>query len=202
MRLIGSPTSPYVRKVMLLAHEAGLADTIEMANGSGTPLAPHAETIAVNPLGKVPCLLRDEGPAIFDSRAICQYLDAQAGAGLYPEGDARWTNLTLEAIGDGILDAGLLVMYESRLRPEEMRFEPWIEGQRAKINRALDQLEARWTAALSGPLTAGCIAVGCALAYIDFRNIVGDWRHARPGLAKWQESFAERPSFKATAPVE
>ncbi len=202
MRLIGSPTSPYVRKVLIVAHEAGVASRLEVVNGSGTPLAPNAETIAVNPLGKVPCLLRDEGPAIFDSRAIAQYLNAAGDGGLMPEGEGRWIALTLEAIGDGILDASLLTAYEKRLRPEELRFEPWVEGQKAKVNRALDHLESRWTAALSGPLTLGSIAVGTALGYIDFRNIVGEWRATRPGLAKWQESFAERPSFKVTAPVE
>lgn len=202
MRLIGSPTSPYVRKVLIVAHEAGIASKLEVANGSGTPLAPNAETIAVNPLGKVPCLLRDEGPAIFDSRAICQYLDAQAGGGLTPEGEGRWISVTLEAIGDGILDAALLTVYENRLRPEELRFEPWVEGQRAKVNRALDHLESRWTAALSGPVSLGSIAVGAALGYIDFRNIVGDWRSTRPGLAKWHESFALRPSYAVTAPQE
>ncbi len=202
MRLIGSPTSPYVRKVLIVAHEAGVADKVEIVNGSGTPLAPNAETIAVNPLGKVPCLLRDEGPAIFDSRAICQYLNAAGGAALYPEGDALWTTLTLETIGDGVMDAALLAMYETRLRPEEIRFDPWVDGQKAKVNRALDHLEARWTAALSGPLTAGSIAVGAALGYIDFRDVVGDWRAARPGLAKWHEGFVAMPSFRVTAPVE
>jgi len=201
MRLIGSPTSPYVRKVLIVAHETGMASRLEVVNGSGTPLAPHAETIAVNPLGKVPCLLRDEGPALFDSRVICQYLNAVGGGDLAPEGDARWTSLTLEAIGDGILDAALLTVYETRLRPEEIRFDPWVEGQKAKVNRALDHLETRWTAALSGPLTLGSIAVGAALGYIDFRNIVGDWRATRPSLARWSESFLARPSVLATAPV-
>ncbi len=201
MRLIGSPTSPFARKVLIVAHEAGIASRIEIANGSGSPLSPHAETIAVNPLGKVPCLLRDEGPAIFDSRAICQYLDAAAGGGLTPEGEGRWRAMTLEALGDGIMEAALLAVYEARLRPEEIRFEPWVDGQKSKVNRALDHLESRWTAALSGPMTLGTIAVGAALGYIDFRNVVGDWRPSRPSLAKWHENFAARPSYAATAPA-
>ena len=122
MRLFHSPTSPYVRKVMVLLHESGLLDQVELVTGSGTPLDPGAAPLDANPLGKVPALEREDGPALFDSRVICRYLDDRAKAGLYPTGAALWDTLVLEAAADGILDAALLMVYESRLRPEPLSF--------------------------------------------------------------------------------
>jgi glutathione S-transferase len=201
MRLYFSPTSPYVRKVMVLLHETGQMDAVELVTGSGSPVDPGTAPLEANPLGKVPALERPDGPALYDSRVICQYLDARAGAGLYPEGARRWDTLTVEATGDGILDAALLMVYEGRLRPEELRFAPWVEGQWAKVDRALDALETRWMAHLQGPLEAGQIAVACALGYLDFRHGARGWRSGRPHLAAWYAGFAERPSMQATIPV-
>lgn len=201
MRLYFSPTSPYVRKVMVLLHETGQMDAVELVHGSGSPTDPGSAPLEANPLGKVPALERPDGPALYDSRVICQYLDARAGAGLYPEGARRWDTLTVEATGDGILDAALLMVYEGRLRPEELRFAPWVEGQWAKVDRALDVLETRWMAHLEGPLDAGQIAVACALGYLDFRHDARGWRTGRPHLAAWYGHFAERASMKATIPV-
>lgn len=201
MRLYFSPTSPYVRKVMVLLHETGQMDAVELVTGSGSPVDPGTAPLEANPLGKVPALERPDGPALYDSRVICQYLDARAGAGLYPEGARRWDTLTVEATGDGILDAALLMVYEGRLRPEELRFAPWVEGQWAKVDRALDSLETRWMAHLQGPLEAGQIAVACALGYLDFRHGARGWRSGRPHLAAWYAGFAERPSMQATIPV-
>ena len=109
--------------------------------------------------------------------------------------------LTVEATGDGILDAALLMAYESRMRPEELRFSPWVEGQWAKVDRALDALETRWIPALSGPLDIGQITVGCALGYLDFRQAARDWRKGRPALAAWDAEFDARPSMRATIPA-
>lgn len=201
MRLYFSPTSPYVRKVMVLLHETGQMAEVELVSGSGSPIDPGTAPLEANPLGKVPALERAEGPALYDSRVICQYLDARAGAGLYPEGARRWDTLTVEATGDGILDAALLMVYEGRLRPEELRFAPWVEGQWAKVARALDVLETRWMPHLEGPLDAGQIAVGCALGYLDFRHDARGWRNGRPHLAAWAAGFAARPSMMATVPV-
>ena len=157
--------------------------------------------VARNPLGKIPTLERDDGPALYDSRVICRYLDDLAGGRLYPEKPRLWETLTLEATGDGIMEAAVLMVYEERTRPEEQRFAPWVEGQWAKIARALDALEARWLAHLAGPLDAGQIAVGCALGYVDFRHAARDWRAGRPGLAAWEARFAARPAMQATRPV-
>lgn len=201
MRLYFSPTSPYVRKVVVLLHETGMRDRVELVSGSGTPIDASKAPLDANPLGKVPALERPDGPALYDSRVICQYLDAEAGAGLYPNGARRWDTLTVEATGDGILDAALLMVYEWRIRPEDMRYAPWVEGQWAKVDRALDVLETRWMAHLDGPLDMGQIAVGCALGYLDFRHDARGWRTGRPHLAAWEARFAARPSMQATVPV-
>jgi glutathione S-transferase len=203
MKLLGSPTSPYVRKVSVLLAETEQTEKVEMASGAGTPLAPNEATVAANPLGKVPCLVRPSGPALFDSRVIGQYLDSlHEGRKLYPEGEALWNVLTLEALADGMLDAALLVVYEGRLRPDDIRFPDWMTAQRAKVERSIDQLEARWIAHLEGPIDAGQIAVACALGYIEFRLPDLTWRDAHPALARWFDAFASRPSMQDTVPKD
>ncbi|SEC54629.1 glutathione S-transferase family protein [Rhodobacter sp. 24-YEA-8] len=198
--LYGGPTSPYVRKVQVMAIEAGLG-LIAMIQASSTPVESALPAVAaVNPLGKVPALVTPSGEALFDSRVITRWLDAYAGSGFYPQGDALWPVLTLEALADGILDAALLMVYEARLRPEESRFTPWIEGQWLKIARALDLVEAARLSDLQGGLTAGQIALGVALGYVDFRLAARDWRAGRPGLAAWEAGFAARPSMLETVP--
>ena len=143
MRLYQSATSPFARKVMVVIHETGLQG-IELAPVAGTPVAPGSMPVDRNPLGKIPALVLDDGRTIFDSRVICRYLDDCASAGLYPPGDRLWDTLTLESLADGILDAAVLMVYESRLRPEDGRFAPWVEGQWAKIDRSLQAVEDRW----------------------------------------------------------
>lgn len=199
MKLFHSPTSPYVRKVLVLIAEAGI-DGIELVAASGTPVAPDSGVIERNPLGKIPALCRDDGPTLYDSRVICQFLDSESGNGFYPSGARRWDTLTVEATADGILDAAVLMVYESRIRPEDKRFAPWVEGQWSKIDRALDVLETRWIDHLNGPLDMGQIATGCALGYVDFRLNSRDWRKTRPRLAAWFAAFAARPSMQATIP--
>ena len=168
---------------------------------SVTPLDPGAAPLDANPLGKVPALERDDGPALYDSRVICRYLDDYAKAGLYPAGPALWETLVLEATADGILDAALLMVYEWRLRPEEHRFAPWVEGQWSKIDRALTMIESRGMPQLQGPLDMGQIALACALGYLDFRHADRGWRTERPHLAAWEAVFAQRPSMQATRPA-
>jgi glutathione S-transferase len=201
MRLFFSPTSPYVRKVMVLLHETGQIGEVELVSGSGNPVDPAGAPLDANPLGKVPALERPDGPALYDSRVICRYLDDRAASGLYPEGARLWDTLTVEATGDGILDAALLMVYEGRIRPEELRYGPWVEGQWAKVDRALDALETRWIAHLEGPMDAGQIAVGCALGYLDFRHDAREWRNGRPRLAGWFAGFDARASMRATVPA-
>lgn len=200
MKLYHSPTSPYVRKVMLTLHHTGQLDQVELIPGSGTPLEPNKETINHNPLGKVPCLIGDDGAAIFDSRVICRYLDHRGKGGLYPSGDALFPMLTVEALADGIIDAVLLTAYEWRLRPEEKRYQPWVDGQVDKVKRALRVLEAT-DLVLEGQMNAAKIAAGAALGYVDMRQGGLGWRDHFPRLAAWYAEFSETPAMKATAPV-
>ena len=200
MRLFHSTTSPFVRKVMVTLHETGQTGDVTLVPAMGTPVDPGSMPLGQNPLGKIPALERDDGPAIYDSRVICRFLDDRARANLYPS-PRQWEVLTLEATADGIMDAAVLMVYESRVRPEENRFAPWVDGQWAKIGRALDALEQRWLSHLNGPLDMGQIAVGVALGYLDFRHADRGWRSGRPGLAAWAAVFAERPSMVATRPV-
>lgn len=200
MRLYHSPTTPFGRKVMVLLLETGQERDVEVVPVSGTPVAPGTLPLAHNPLGKIPALELPDGQSIYDSRVICRYLDARVGGRLYPAEPQLWRTLTLEATADGILDAAILMVYENRIRPEEKRFDDWIEAQWAKIARALDALEANWIDHLSGPLDMGQLAVGCALSYLDFRLAERGWRTGRPELTGWERNIAARPSMLATVP--
>lgn len=198
MKLYYSPASPFVRKVMVVLHETGKLGGVEIVPSSGTPLAPGTMPVGLNPLGKIPALERETGPALYDSRVICRYLGE--GSSLYPKGEALWDALTLEATGDGILDAAVLMVYEGRTRPEDMQFAPWVEAQWGKVTRALDMLESRWMAHLYGPFDIGQIAVGCALGYLDFRHEARNWREGHPSLAAWYGKVSARESFVETTP--
>lgn len=199
MKLFYTSTSPFVRKVIVLIAETGL-EGIETVAASGTMLAPNPEVIARNPLGKIPALMREDGPTLYDSRVICQFLNAQAGASIYPQAPRLWDTLTIEATADGIMDAAILIRYESHIRPEERRFAPWAEAQWAKIERALNALESRWLDHLNGPFDMGHIATVCALDYLDFRYSTRDWRKGRTQLARWLEGISTRPSLQKTQP--
>lgn len=199
MELYHNPASPFVRKVMVTLIETGHRDAVRLNSVTVTPIAPDAGQAAQNPLGKIPTLVRDDGPAIFDSRVICRYLDDRAGGGLYPRGRV-WEVLTLEALADGIMEAAVLMVYEHRVRPEDRRHPDWVEAQWLKITRTLDALGARWISHLSGKLHMGQIAVACALDYLDFRHGDRDWRSGRPELAAWSERFGRRTSMQDTMP--
>lgn len=200
MRLHYSPNSPFARKVLAVLHETGQTDEVALVSTAGTPLDPGNLPVAQNPLGKIPTLERDGGAALYDSRVICRYLDERAGGRLYPAAPRLWEALTLEATGDGIMDAAVLMIYEARLRPPEHVLSDIVEAQWAKVTRALDALEGRWLSHLAGPLDIGQIAIGCALGYLDFRHGARNWRHGRAGLADWEARFARRPSMASTAP--
>jgi glutathione S-transferase len=200
LKLYHSATSPYVRKVEVLLLEAGRAGEVTLVPATGTPVDPGSMPLAQNPLGKVPALERDDGPALYDSRVICRYLDDRFAAGLYPAGPRLWDTLVLEATADGILDAALLMVYEARVRPEERQHSPWVEAQWGKVARALDALEDRWLSHLAGPLCMGQIAVACGLGYLDLRHRARDWRGGRGGLAAFAARMAARDSLRATIP--
>ena len=203
LKLHTNPASPFARKVRAIAIETGLVGKIEELDRRVTPVAPDPAILRDNPLGKIPCLVVDDGTALYDSRVICEYLDGlHDGQRLFPpSGPARWTALRRQALGDGIMDAGVLARYETFLRPEERRWPEWVENQKQKFQRALDALETE-AEALADTVDIGTIAIGCALGYLDFRYADDGWRASRPKLAAWFEGFAERPSMARTAPKE
>ena len=199
MQLLASPPSPFVRKCRVVLLETGQTD-VEVVDVKTDPAGraePRLE--AANPVGKIPTLLREDGPAIHDSRVICRFLDARAGTNLYPEG-RLWEVLSLEAMCDAIMEASVGIIYEKRLRPEHLWWPDWFEAQWGKVARALDSIEARSMPLLAGPLNAGQIAVGCALGYLDLRHGERDWRAGRDALPEWAARFDDRASMAATRP--
>ncbi len=200
MKLRFSPTSPYVRKVTVTAIETGLDGRIERVPTNVWD--PDTDIATDNPLGKVPALITDDGAALYDSPVICEYLDSlHDGARLIPaSGSERWRALTLQALGDGCLDAGIARLLESR-RPEAERSAGWVARQVTVMGRGLDSLDGMadgW----GDTVTIGQIAVGCALGWFDLRFGDDNWRATRPALADWFEGFSERPSMTATFPKE
>lgn len=198
MKLISAGASPYVRKVLVLLHETGQIAEVERLDVVTTPFDTDSQVAAANPLGKIPALLREDGPALHDSRVITRYLDARAGGRLYPE-SRIWEVLTLEATAEGIIDCALAMTYETRNRPPEKVSDKVLDAQWAKITRAAGAINARWMSHLSGPLDMAQIAVACALAYVDFRHGDRDWRTGNEALADWCAGFDQRDSMQATA---
>lgn len=202
MQLYLSPLSPYGRKVNVVLKEISRVKNIEVSVNlaSGTPLDPGNSPIQYNPLGKIPVLIREDGLPLYDSRVICRYLDSLATLNLYKNGDQLWEMLTLEATAEGIIDAALLMAYEWRMRPKELRFPDWVEGQWSKVDRALNTLEQKWMGQLEGKINIGQIGVGCALGYLDFRNADRNWREKHKSLSNWFKNFSKRESMSATMP--
>ena len=201
MQLIYAAASPFARKVRVLAHEAGLLERIELLDTAVLPTTLNEQVNARNPLGKIPVLLTDDGEALYDSRVICEYLDTlHQGRKVLPEGAARWQVLRLAALADGLMDAALLARYERGVRPAELQWSAWLDGQLGKVQRALAELE-RQVGQLQGPLDLAQIGVACALGYLDFRFADIDWRVSHPGLAAFQQAFAQRDSMRSSAPV-
>jgi glutathione S-transferase len=199
MQLLISPASPFVRKARVLIREAGLMDTVEEVIVTTTPMNSAPEVVAANPMGKIPALIRADGPGIYDSRVITRFLDDLAGANLYPE-SRIWEILTLEATADAIMDATVSMAYEMRLRPQEQQSPDWIEAQWSKAERGIAAVNSRWMSHMSGPLNIGQIGVACALSYIDLRHDARGWRNGNEALANWHAEFSTRPSMVATVP--
>ncbi|HVZ28436.1 MAG TPA: glutathione S-transferase [Rhizomicrobium sp.] len=194
MKLYGSPISPFARKAMVIAHELGMKLEV-------LPRPENAEEFRrINPLGKIPALVMNDGSAIFDSPVICEYLNDRGGGKFFPgnsllRGDqGKWRALTLQALGDGLADAAVAVMGERRSEtPNQAR----IAHHMTAVNAALDALER---IKLLDPPTIGEIAAACALGYVEFRLTDLDWRPSRPKLSAWYDKFCDYPSMKATAP--
>lgn len=205
MKLRYNPTSPFVRKVMVTALETGLAGQIEKLTTAVAPTKPNDEVARENPLVKVPSLTTDDGTILYDSAVICEYLDNLAGGGkLFPAASnpVRWIALRQQALGDGVLEAAILARYET-LRPEQYRWQDWIDAQLRKVRGALAALETEAEQGLlRGPATIGQVTIGCALGYLDLRYQSEQWRQKQPQLGRWYDDFAERPSMQQTVPQD
>jgi len=201
MILRSSPASPFVRKVRIATALLGFDNEVRIetadTNDSADPLRRQ------NPLGKIPVLIAEDGNAYYDSRVILEFLDERAGGGrIVPrEAHARLAALRLQALCDGILDASILTVYETRWRAAEHHEQKWLDHQAGKVMRALAVLESSPPAldAASGSLPhVGQIALACTLGYRDFR-FGGSWRADHPRLVGWLDDFAARvPAFAAT----
>ena len=195
-----SPTSPYVRKVVVAAAERGLGD--RLAFQATNPWDPADDLPGDNPLGKVPALKLEDGTVLFDSPVIVRYLDTlHDRAPLFPQ-DAgrRWWVERTHALADGILDAAVTRLIENVRRPSELYWADWDARQKAKIDRALDDLALDVDRLAVDPPDVAAIAAACALGYLDFRFQAEDWRASRPDLAEWYAAFADRTSMQETVP--
>lgn len=201
MKIFYSPASPFVRKCMVVAHELGIAERIEKLPSAAGPVKRDANILPKNPLGQVPTFLCDDGQVLYDSRVICEYLDATHAGALFPKNGAeRWARLTELALADGMTAAALLARYETMLRPEALRWNDWTDGQLAKVRTGLEWLETA-TPSFGERVDIGTIAFGCALGYMDFRFPAVDWRVEAPNTAKWFDAFNQRASMRATLPT-
>jgi glutathione S-transferase len=197
MKLFYSATSPFARKVVACAITRGLDSRIERMTTD--PHSSPAGLLAANPLSKVPCLLTEDGVALYDSPLICEYLDSVGDAPpLFPDhGAARWQALRNQALGDGMMEAAVLARMESA-RPEEAARTTAIARQKAAVHRGLEALEASPPPA--GTPDIGGITVACALGYLDFRFAGDKWRDHCPRLAHWFETFSRLDGIAQTAP--
>ncbi len=201
MQLRYSPTSPYVRKVMVTALETGLDKKIEKVPTN--PWDPDTDLTKDNPIGKVPALKVEGGETLFDSPVICEFLDGlHKGEKLFPAGGgSRWAALKFQALADGILDAAVTRVVEGK-RPAELQSKDWMERQKKAIARSLEALERAMPELEGTQMTIAHIAIGCALGYLDFRHPGDEWRKDRPKLTKWYDEFSKRPSMQATVPKD
>lgn len=197
MKLLYQTHSPYARKTLVFAYEAGIASRLEVIHQETSPTAKNPDVFAQNPLGKVPVLLREGARPIFDSDVICAYFDTlHEGPGLIPErGEARWNALRLQAAAQGIADAGIALRWETVRRPVEKRYAPLRDGYTEKLLATYDWLEDE--IAPDEPLHVGHIAMATALSWIAFRELP-DFRAGHPRLTAWFEAFEQRASMRAT----
>ena len=201
MRLWHNPASPFARKVRIVSREAGLLPRIEEIATAVSPVNPNAELAARNPLIKIPALQTDDGKVLYDSSVICEYLDSlHNGTHVFASDASRWDGLRLQSLCDGILDAAVLCRYETFVRPEQYRWNDWVQGQFTKIRNGLDALASE-APAWGERFGIGQIGAACVLGYLDFRFADENWRGTQPPLAKWYEVAKQRPSVVATMPV-
>jgi glutathione S-transferase len=200
MKLYYSATSPFVRKCLVCAQELGLLDRLELVPAAAHPVNRDRALVAVNPLGKVPALVTEEGAVLYDSRVICEYLNSTGDGRLLPaHGASRWGVLTDQALADGIMDAAVLARYETAARPANLRWNEWVAGQLEKVSCGLAAIEPR-ARAFGERVDLGGVALGCALGYLDYRYASLGWRDQYPDTAVWFDRFSKRDSMMATRP--
>lgn len=197
MKIYFSSSSPYVRKVLVAAHELGLDERIERLPSAAHPINRDATIRRFNPLGQVPTFFTDDGTVLYDSRVICEYLNDLAAGTLWGAGTARWRILTEAAAGDGMLVAALLARYEAVARPTELAWEPWAKAQMSKITDVIGLVESLLPD-LASRIDIATITFACGLSYLDFRFPSFDWKSSHPSTAKWYSDFSQRPSMTAT----
>ncbi|HWX67695.1 MAG TPA: glutathione S-transferase family protein [Rhodanobacter sp.] len=197
MKLLYQTHSPYARKVLVAAHELGLAGLVEVIHHETSPTRRNAEVFALNPLGKVPVLLCDDGVVLFDSNVICDYLDNLHGRPTLIPADPkrRYRALQWQALAQGMADAGIAVRWEVERRPESLRWPTMRDGQLQKVIAACDFLEQEMVA--NDAIDIGAIALATTLSWIEFRDVYA-FRTGRPRLSSWYDGFCARPSMRAT----
>lgn len=201
MQIFFASTSAYVRKVMVCATVLGLADEVERLDSAAHPVVRDDRIAAFNPLAKVPALRTESGICLYDSRVICEYLNARAQGDVFPpEGEARWRSLARQALGDGVIDAALLARYEFSARPPEKQWQDWADAQLKKVAAALADIERQVSGFSDRPDDIGLIAIGCALGYLDFRFAELNWRADHPLTTAWFAIFDAHPAMAATRP--
>ncbi|WP_159912145.1 glutathione S-transferase family protein [Pantoea sp. 18069] len=200
MQLHWSPKSPYVRKVMICAHELQLVPQLELVRSVAAMLKPNAALMQANPLSKIPTLVLDDGQTLFDSVVICEYLDSRAGGSLFPkESRARWAALRWHALGDGLLDA--LILWRNE-RERAAPLTALLAAFELKTRASLQLLEGEVGALSASSFGIGHLTLVCALGYLDYRFDSFAWREKAPQLATWFAQMQQRPSVAATEPVD
>ena len=197
MKLLYQTHSPYARKALVFAHEVGLAARLRVVHQETSPTVRNERVFAENPLGKVPVLVRPDAASIFDSDVICAYFDTlHGGRKLIPaEGEVRWHALRVQAVAQGLAEAGIAIRWETVRRPQALRYPPLRDGYVAKLVCSYDWLEGELD--VDSQLHVGHIAVATTLSWLEFRELP-DFRERRPRLTSWFEEFSARPSMQAT----
>ncbi|WP_419905243.1 glutathione S-transferase family protein [Kiloniella sp.] len=198
MKLLYQTHSPFARKVLVFAYEANLADRIEVIHHETSPTQRNEEVIRLNPLGKVPILITGTDETIFDSGVICKYLDKfNQGPKLFPINEAdQITAVRLQALSDGLSEIGILARWEAVRRPEELRYQPLLDGLLAKLSASYAYIEEQVD--LTGPLSIGQIALATSLSWLEFRDLA-TFRGNHPKLTEWYDNFSLRTSMQSTS---
>ncbi len=201
MKFLYAKASPFARKVSVALIEKDLLEQVEFVETTASPVEANPVLNHENPLGKLPCLVLDNGDPVFDSRVILRHLDTLSDKSpLYPNSGDSVRRLTFEAACEGIMDAAILCVYEHRFRDEGQRSETFLRGQQSKIASTLTWIEGHYDEAIGPEFDCVALSLACALGYLDFRKPVPDWRPENPRLASWFGETSKRPSLVRTMP--